>query len=144
MRSYSLNGCGRDLSLSVRVNKGVPKRMPKQPFIALRNTLSFLQRVYNRLYGTPTKWRIISHVANLFDKVLTFIGITLYHLHETNPIGKVFLGEGTSLFGIVAFFIFGIMCIEYINRVRPKWLMAESALLIVVVGSNLILILRGA
>lgn len=117
--------------------------MHKQPIAKIRDTLQFLQRMYNRLYATTTKWRIIAHVANLADKILTFAGITMYHLQEINPIGKLFLGDTISHFGIIAFFLYGVLAIEYISRVKPKIMPFSVSLLTIAIGTNTYLLLRG-
>lgn len=117
--------------------------MQEQPSTTIRKPMQVIQRMHDRLYATTRRWRFIAHIGNVTDKILTIIGITMYHLQEINPIGRLFLGESVSFFGIIAFYLYGVLVIEYLHKNKPKILPFSAILLMVAVGVNAYLILFG-
>lgn len=119
--------------------------MRTEPNTTIRPKMQFLQRMREYLHSNPKKhWRIIAHIQNISDKILTFIGVSFFHLKEVNPIGKLFIEHASILYGSIVFFLFGILCIEYVWRVQPKFLRLTVFILSVVITTNTYLLIKEA
>lgn len=115
-----------------------------KPRLTLRQPLQHLRRMHQHMYQASARHRTLAHLQNAIDKILTLIGITIFHLKEVNPVGKLLLGFYNPLFGIVLFFLFGVFCVEYTFRKNTFMRGYLVPLMSLTIFNNLVIIAWGA